>query len=305
MSNNMQNLKIYDIIDQLEDLIENSPKPKLSGSATKRTVDVEEVFDLLGDLKTTIPEDIRRANSLMIEAQNTIDSANDTAQETIDAANTKADAIVAEAQNKANLVLEKAREEYERLIAEDEIYQEAQKRAQLLAAKAEYNANEVFENAKTYADDILADLERFLDEYKNLVNVNRRDLGARARVATPVQPIQQFTQPSKPAMSADDVMASVQQQTAASAAAAAQPARKPVFPQPKPEPRNSVSESNRGRRKAAEPVDNIDDEDDDDYYDDDEEEDDKKGGFLFGLFKKHKNFDDDDFDDEDDDDFDD
>ena len=42
MSNNMQNLKIYDIIDQLEDLIENSPKPKLSGSATKRTVDVEE-----------------------------------------------------------------------------------------------------------------------------------------------------------------------------------------------------------------------------------------------------------------------
>lgn len=104
MSNNMQNLKIYDIIDQLEDLIENSPKPKLSGSATKRTVDVEEVFDLLGDLKTTIPEDIRRANSLMIEAQNTIDSANDTAQETIDAANTKADAIVAEAQNKANLV---------------------------------------------------------------------------------------------------------------------------------------------------------------------------------------------------------
>ena len=222
MSNNMQNLKIYDIIDQLEDLIENSPKPKLSGSATKRTVDVEEVFDLLGDLKTTIPEDIRRANSLMIEAQNTIDSANDTAQETIDAANTKADAIVAEAQNKANLVLEKAREEYERLIAEDEIYQEAQKRAQLLAAKAEYNANEVFENAKTYADDILADLERFLDEYKNLVNVNRKDLGARARVATPVQPIQQFTQPSKPAMSADDVMASVQQQTAASAAARTQ-----------------------------------------------------------------------------------
>lgn len=132
-----------------------------------------------------------------------------------------------------------------------------------------------------------------------------KDLGARARVATPVQPIQQFTQPSKPAMSADDVMASVQQQTAASAAAAAQPVRKPVSPQPKPEPRNSVSESNRGRRKAAEPVDDIDDEDDDDYYDDDEDDDDKKGGFLFGLFKKHKNFDDDDFDDEDDDDFDD
>ena len=164
MSNNVQNLKIYDIIEQLEDLVENSSKPKLGGSATKRIVDVEEVFDLLGDLKTTIPEDIRRANSMMIEAQNTIDDAKETAKDTIEEANNQADAVIAEAQNKANLVLEKAREEYERLIAEDEIYQEAQKRAQLLAAKAEYNANEVFENAKTYADDILADLDRFLGE---------------------------------------------------------------------------------------------------------------------------------------------
>ena len=165
MSNNVQNLKIYDIIDQLEELVDNSPKPKLGGGATKRIVDVEEVFDLLGDLKTTIPEDIRRANSVMIEAENTIANAEDTARDTIEEAENQAANIIAEAQNKANLVLEKAREEYERLIAEDEIYQEAQKRAQLLAMKAEYNANEVFESAKSYADDILADLERFLGEY--------------------------------------------------------------------------------------------------------------------------------------------
>ena len=294
MSNNVQNLKIYDIIEQLEDLVENSAKPKLGGSATKRIVDVEEVFDLLGDLKTTIPEDIRRANSMMIEAQNTIDDAKETAKDTIEEANNKADAIIAEAQNKANLVLEKAREEYERLIAEDEIYQEAQKRAQLLAAKAEYNANEVFENAKTYADDILADLDRFLGEYKNLVGVNRKDLGARARTATPIQPVQI-------PVAQTIVQQSVMQQAAAQQAVAAEPVRQYVSPRPAAEaaPRNSVRDAGRAKRRP-EPVVEYDEDDDDDFDDDDDDDDDDRG-FLFGLFKKRNDYDDDDFYDDDDD----
>lgn len=295
MSNNVQNLKIYDIIEQLEDLVENSAKPKLGGSATKRIVDVEEVFDLLGDLKTTIPEDIRRANSMMIEAQNTIDDAKETAKDTIEEANNKADAIIAEAQNKANLVLEKAREEYERLIAEDEIYQEAQKRAQLLAAKAEYNANEVFESAKTYADDILADLDRFLGEYRNLVSVNRNDLGARARAATPVQPVQM-------PVSQTIAQQSVMQQTAAQQAVAAEAVRQYVSPRPAAEaaPRNSVRDAGRAKRRP-EPVEEFYEDEDDDFDDEDDDDDDEDRGFLFGLFKKRNNYDDDDFYDDDDD----
>jgi len=303
MSNNVQNLKIYDIIEQLEDLVENSAKPKLGGSATKRIVDVEEVFDLLGDLKTTIPEDIRRANSMMIEAQNTIDDAQETARDTIEDANNKAEAIIAEAQNKANLVLEKAREEYERLIAEDEIYQEAQKRAQLLAAKAEYNANEVFENAKTYADDILADLDRFLGEYKNLVSVNRNDLGARARSATPIQPIQ--IPVSQPPIAQTIAHQSVVQHVAAQQAVAAEPVRQSVSPRPAADvaPRNSVRDAGRAKRRPEPIVEDFDDDDDDDFDDDDDEEEGR--GFLFGLFKKRNDYDDDDFYDDDDDDFDD
>ena len=176
---NVQNLKIYDIIEQFEDLVENSPRPKLSGNATKRIVDVEEIMDLLGDLKTTIPDDIRRANSVIAESRSMLANAQDHAQDIVQEAEQHAAAAIAEAQGKAAQVLDKAKAEYERLIAEDEIYQEAQKRAQLLAMKAEYNANQVYENAKTYADDILADLERFLGEYKRLVEVNRRDLDAR------------------------------------------------------------------------------------------------------------------------------
>jgi len=294
MSNNVQNLKIYDIIEQLEELIDQSPKPKLGGGANKRTVDVEEVFDLLGDLKTTIPEDIRRANSLMIESQTMLDNAEEHAREIVEAGEAQSQQTIADAQQKADLVLQKAREEYERLIAEDEIYQEAQKRAQLLAMKAEYNANEVFENAKSYADDILADLERFLGEYRNLVNVNRADLGARARVTQQAQP-----PVVQPPIVQQAPQAPVMQQPAAQVYQQAPAYQQPVMQAPimqqapaMPQQRPLTAAAADPRARANAPAKAYDD--DDEFYEDEEEE---GRGFLFGLFKKKKH---DDYDDDDD-----
>ena len=39
MSNNTQNLQIFNIIGQLEEMIERSPKPKLGSSGNKRVID--------------------------------------------------------------------------------------------------------------------------------------------------------------------------------------------------------------------------------------------------------------------------
>ena len=162
MSNNTQNMQIFTIIGQLEDMIERSPRPKLGNGANKRVIDAEEMIDLLGDLKVTIPEDIRRANSVMIESQTMIDNADEHARDVVANAQEEADRLIAQAHAAADDIVEKAKQEYERLVQEDEIYQEAQRRAELLAKKAEANASLVFENAKCYADDVLKDLESFL-----------------------------------------------------------------------------------------------------------------------------------------------
>ena len=106
---NVQNLKIYDIIEQFEDLIENSPRPKLSGNATKRIVDVDEIFDLLGDLKTTIPEDIRRANGIIAEARTMRNNAEDHARDVVAEAEQQAAATIADAQGKASQIVDKAK----------------------------------------------------------------------------------------------------------------------------------------------------------------------------------------------------
>ncbi|MEG1893022.1 MAG: hypothetical protein RR232_00755 [Clostridia bacterium] len=173
-------MKIFGILEQIEETVEDSPKPKLGGG-NRRVVDADEIFDLLGDLKVTIPEDIRRANSVIVEAKNITSNADDYARDTVQKAQADAEKIIADADERAEQIMIKTKEECERLISEEEIYKEAQRRAQLLAAKAEYNANCVYEDAKVYADEVLVDLERFIAEYDQMIKVNRRDLGARAQ----------------------------------------------------------------------------------------------------------------------------
>lgn len=262
MSNNEANMQIFTIITQIEDLLQSSPRPKKLGGSTdnKRLIDVDAMLDLLGDLKVTIPEDIRRANSVIVNAQNTIESAEEHSKELVESSQRQAEATVAQANLKAERVLERAKAEFERLVSEDEIYTEAQNRAKLLALKAEANATLVYESAKNYADDVLADLESFLGEYKQLVAINREDLGARS-----VNPVIETEQPVAQAQPSRDEER--------------QPARAPKH------------------RGAAEQV--I-EETSDDYGDFDDDEDYEEGGIgsFFGNLFKRKKKDEIDFDEE-------
>ena len=188
-TNDVEQLTIqtFEKITELEKAIESSPAPRFSGS-DRRIVDTEEMFDIIGDLKVTIPKDIRRANSILVDADNITSNAENYATELVDnaqqraetilqEANAKSDEILAKANEQAEAILAHARDEREQLIAASAVTTEAEHRAELLERKAEYNANLVYNNAKAYADDVLGSLMRFLEEYYSMVEVNRKDLG--------------------------------------------------------------------------------------------------------------------------------
>ena len=63
-----QTMKIYSIISRIEQELEESPRTKFAGATNKRIVEIDRLFDLLSDLKVTIPEDIRRATGILAEA---------------------------------------------------------------------------------------------------------------------------------------------------------------------------------------------------------------------------------------------
>ncbi|MDO4568241.1 MAG: hypothetical protein Q4B99_04690 [Clostridia bacterium] len=181
-------ISIYDIIQQLDDIIEDSPRPTFGGGE-RRIVDVESVRELLRDMKVEIDEDIRRAVSVLSEADKIMDTAEIHAKNVVNAAEERASAIVSAAEEKANGicdeaeryyadVLDDARQKREELISSDSVRLEAQRRANALKAKAEHEAQALYDNAAVYADDVMSDIARFLNLYLRQVNESRAELGA-------------------------------------------------------------------------------------------------------------------------------
>lgn len=175
-TNEQHSLRIFTIISQIEQLLESAPKPKLGGG-NRRTLDIGEVFDLLGDLKVTIPEDIRRAKSVLLEADTLLEHANEDAVSIVDQAQKEADQIHVQAVAELEETRRLADEEFEARVAENNVLLETQRRCELLQQHAEHSANVVYNGAKQYADAILEHLQNYLTENYQRVEQNRQELG--------------------------------------------------------------------------------------------------------------------------------
>jgi hypothetical protein len=174
-----QTMKIYSIISRIEQVLTDSPKYKLGGG-NKKIVEVEELFDLLGDLKVTIPEDIRRASGIIAEESNILGDANEQAEETINKAKADAEDLMRQAQEAAEKVYNQSVQEYEALVSQESVYQEAVARSRQMQQEAMDNANAIANGARQYADDMLADVQRYMTDYIKMLNANREELNVQA-----------------------------------------------------------------------------------------------------------------------------
>ena len=172
-------MKIYSIISRIEQVLTDSPKYKLGGG-NKKIVEVEELFDLLGDLKVTIPEDIRRASGIIAEEANILGDANEQAEETVSKAKAEAEDLMRQAQAAAEKVYNQSVQEYEALVSEESVYQEAVARSKQMQQEAMDNANAITNGSRQYADDMLADVQRYLNDYIKMLNANREELNVQA-----------------------------------------------------------------------------------------------------------------------------
>ena len=179
-----QTMKIFSIINRIKQELEESPRSKFGGG-NKRVVEVDRLLDLLEDLKVVIPEDIRRATGILSEAENTIADAKENAVEIVEQAHQEADTILGQAQARADSIRADAQAEFDHRVGESEVYKEAFTRASGIAAEAEENATAIYNGARKYADEILVDLQRYLAEYHQMIEANRKELGV-DDVAIPV-----------------------------------------------------------------------------------------------------------------------
>ena len=142
------------LIDKLDDLVHNAKQVPLTDQVR---VDKEEIYDLLDQMRATIPEEIKQARWIVKERQE----------------------MLAEAKREAERIVKEARERQDRLISNEEVMKAAERQAEDILEEAQVREREIRLGAEDYADEILNTLEINLTKFIAAVQRGRERLQGR------------------------------------------------------------------------------------------------------------------------------
>lgn len=150
-------MNVNELLDTIEDTLEESTSMPLSGG--KRLVDVEKVRDYLDDIRANLPGELRKAQQIV----------NDRAQ-IVDTANAQAQAIVKKAEERARI-----------LVSDAEIVKAAQQRAAEITAAAQSESRTLRQTVTDYCDNMLKTTEEAMVENAAQVKNVRANLRQNAK----------------------------------------------------------------------------------------------------------------------------
>ena len=142
------------LIDKLDDLVHNARPVPLTDQVR---VDREEIYDLLDQMRATIPEEIKQARWIVKERQEMLE----------------------EAKREAERVVREVREQQARLVSDEEVTKQAERAADEIVEDARAREREIRLGAEDYADEILGTLEVNLQKFTAAVQRGRDRLAGR------------------------------------------------------------------------------------------------------------------------------
>ena len=143
------------LIDKLDDLVHNAKPVPLTDQVR---VDKEEIYDILDQMRATIPEEIKQARWIVKERQE----------------------MLAEAKREAERIIKEGRDRQEQLISQEEVTRQAEREAEDIIGDAQAREREIRLGAEDYADEILGTLEVNLSKFIGAVQRGRDRLAGRA-----------------------------------------------------------------------------------------------------------------------------
>ena len=142
------------LIDKLDDLVHNAKPVPLTDQVR---VDKEEIYDILDQMRATIPEEIKQARWIVKERQE----------------------MLAEAKREAERLIGEARDQAQREASQQEVVKLAERQAHELVEQARAKERETRLGAEDYADEILSTLEVNLEKFLAAVRRGRDRLARR------------------------------------------------------------------------------------------------------------------------------
>ena len=151
-----QSMDVLVLIDKLDDLVHNAKAVPLTDQVR---IDREEIYDILDQMRATIPEEIKQARWIVKERQE----------------------MLAEAKREQDRLLQEAREQAVREASQTEIVKLAERQAQEIIDEARRQAREMRLEMEDWADGMLATLETNLDKFLVAVRRGRERLHERSQ----------------------------------------------------------------------------------------------------------------------------
>ena len=139
------------LIDKLDELVHGAKAVPLTDQVR---IDREEIWEILDQMRATIPEEIKQARWIVKERQE----------------------MLAEAKREAERLVAAARERAAELASQQEVVRQAEEQARSLLGEARRREREVRLGAEDYADEILATLEVNLGKFLTAVQRGREQL---------------------------------------------------------------------------------------------------------------------------------
>lgn len=161
---------VYDIIDQLDSLLENA-KPSLFAPGQIK-VERDEFTDRLHELKTMLPVQLERASALMREAERRLESAQ-----------TQANAIVASAQSRAADTIKQANEQARFFAGQENVTELARQKARSILDAAQNKSDHLTQGADQYCTTVMEGLAQQLGKLSQDVQAGLNVLQERQRAA--------------------------------------------------------------------------------------------------------------------------
>ena len=144
------------LIDKLDDLVHNAKAVPLTDQVR---IDREEIYDILDQMRATIPEEIKQARWIVKERQE----------------------MLSEAKRESDRILGEAREQALREASQTEIVKLAERQAQEMIDEARRQARDTRLEMEDWADSILSTLEVNLDKFLGAVKRGRERLHERSQ----------------------------------------------------------------------------------------------------------------------------
>lgn len=144
-------MEIFTKLEELEELLESGAKVPFS---SKVMVDMDEVREILEDIRLKLPDELKQAKWVKEERQRIMEDAE-----------AQAEGLMKEAENKIIAMVDEHVITKQALDQKEEILQSANKISQEISA-----------GTREYADSVLAKLEDTLKETLQLVHNNRKEL---------------------------------------------------------------------------------------------------------------------------------